>query len=131
MVEGQIRETMDYLPAHEPVSKVRMRARLHQAAVPLDGPASRLMLARMPKAILLALLAACGAHAGPESPDEQPIAPPGDVQKDYIFCCQDVDPKTSTGENCVTIAEKQIDQCSTVLACDGGFTKKDGVVTCT
>ena len=54
-----------------------------------------------------------------------------DVHKDYIFCCQDVDPKTSTGEDCVTIAEKQIDQCSTVLACDGGFTKKDGVVTCT
>ena len=77
------------------------------------------------KSLLLALLAACAV------PDEQPIAPPEDVHKDYIFCCQDVDPKTSTGQDCVTIAEKQIDQCSTVLACEGGFTKKDGVVTCT
>lgn len=55
----------------------------------------------------------------------------GDVQKDYIFCCQDVDPKAKTGDGCITIGEKQIDSCSTVLTCAGGFTKKDGTVTCT
>jgi hypothetical protein len=85
--------------------------------------------------IILAFLAACGvSSSGPttESPTEQPdVEPPDDIQKDYIFCCQDVDPKTKSGDGCVTIGEKQIDQCSTVLACADGFTKKNGVVTCT
>lgn len=89
----------------------------------------------MTKPLLLALLAACGVtsnSATTEPPPEPPeFKPPDDIEKDYIFCCQDVDPKNKTGDGCVTIGEKQIDQCSTVLACADGFTKKDGTVTCT
>jgi hypothetical protein len=86
------------------------------------------MLAPMlTKPLLLTILAACSVHSEP--PDEQPIAPPD--QKDHVyFCCQDVDPKTFSGEGCLTIGEKEVDRCSTVLACSGNFTKKDGVVTC-
>lgn len=86
------------------------------------------------KPVLLALLAACGVNsstATAEPPSEQPDrAPPDEGEKDYIFCCQDVDTAKETGEGCITIGEKQIDSCSTVLACET-FTKKDGKVTCT
>jgi hypothetical protein len=86
------------------------------------------------KPILVAFLAACGVSSNSsatEPPDEQPEKkPPYDTQEGYIFCCHDVDPKTKSGEGCVTIGEKQIDSCSTVLTCDS-FTKKDGTVTCT
>ena len=85
----------------------------------------------MPKAILFALLATCGAHTNSATApdDEQPIAPPDRTYKENVyFCCKDVDDKT--GEGCVTIGEKEIDRCSTVLACSDGFNKKDGIVTC-
>jgi hypothetical protein len=92
------------------------------------------------KSLLLAFLAACGGTSNtevtespkeqPDNPDFQPpSAPP--QENDYIFCCQDVDPKSQTGDGCVIIGEKQIDQCATVLACTEGFTKKDGKVYCT
>jgi hypothetical protein len=94
-------------------------------------PAQRYTPHMFTKPVLVALLAACGVPST-ESPTEQPEKrPPDEIEKDYIFCCQDVDPKNKTGEGCVTIGEKQIDQCSTVLACADGFTKKDGAVTCT
>jgi hypothetical protein len=86
----------------------------------------------MPKAILLALLAACGAHTNSATaPDEQPIEPPEqDLKENVYFCCNNVDHKTKTGDGCVTVGEKEIDRCSTVLVCSDGLTKKDGVVTC-
>ncbi len=88
------------------------------------------------KPLILAFLAACGLYSNgdgattnpAERPDKDPPGPPEEAG--YIFCCQDVDPKTASGEGCVTIGEKQIDQCSTVLACGEKFTKKDGKVTC-
>ena len=87
------------------------------------------------KPILLALLAACGVNsstATTEPPSEQPDRePPDEIEKDYVFCCHDVDTAKKSGEGCITIGEKQIDSCSTVLACADGFTKKDGTVTCT
>jgi hypothetical protein len=93
------------------------------------------------KPILLALIAACGVTAGAasfpasteslyEQPDE--IEPPdGPPIKDegYLFCCQDADAKTQSGEGCVTIGEKEIDRCNTVLACKN-FVKKDNKVVC-
>jgi hypothetical protein len=85
------------------------------------------------KQLLFALLTACGltsdGAAVEPPPDQSEKKPPDEIEKGYIFCCQDVDPKTQTGEDCVTIAEKQIDACSIVLTCDN-FTKKDGKVTC-
>jgi hypothetical protein len=78
--------------------------------------------------IKLLLIAAATAYGGPPS-DKQP--PPEVEEKDYIFCCHDVDTANKSGEGCVTIAEQQINSCSTVLACHEGFTKKDGTVTCT
>jgi hypothetical protein len=88
------------------------------------------------KPLLLAALAACGVHpigattgAPSEQPDKPPPEPPPE-EADYIFCCQDVDHKSKSGDGCVTIGEKQIDQCSTVLACTEGFTKQDGKVIC-
>jgi hypothetical protein len=87
------------------------------------------------KHILLAFLAACGinsSRATTEPPPEQPdVRPPGEIEKDHVFfCCQDVDAAKATGEGCVTIGEKEIDRCSTVLACADNFTKKDGKVVC-
>jgi hypothetical protein len=83
------------------------------------------------KPLLAILLAACGVNSSgvtTEPPDKKP--PDETVKENVYFCCHDVDPKTETGEGCVTIGEKQIDSCSTVLACET-FTKKDGKVTCT
>ena len=86
------------------------------------------------KPVILAFLAACGldSKGATTDPSEQPDKLPPDPPEEagYIFCCQDVDPKTASGQGCVTIGEKQIDQCSTVLACGEKFTKKDGTVTC-
>jgi hypothetical protein len=87
------------------------------------------------KPLLLAVLAACGVHPNTEasrSPTSEPDKEPPDEieEKGYIFCCHDVDPAKQTGEGCVTIGEKQIDSCGTVLTCDN-FTKEDGTVTCT
>jgi hypothetical protein len=88
------------------------------------------------KLLLLAILAACGvnsnsANAGPpveppnkEAPDET------EEDKDY-FCCHSVNTGKRSGDGCVTIGKNQIDSCSKVLACAGGFTKDDGTVTCT
>jgi hypothetical protein len=83
--------------------------------------------------VLFALLAACGVRSDSpqDSPDELPDGHNEVRVKDNVyFCCHDVELKTASGEGCVTIGEKQIDQCSTVLACADGFVKKGGVVTC-
>jgi hypothetical protein len=100
----------------------------------LDGPEGRLRIARMPKAILLALLAACGVHSGSESaPDEQPLAPPDtgdDVQEDQHFCCKQVNQEKLSGEDCVTIPKESIDFCAEVLFCSGDWSKSGGVVKC-
>jgi hypothetical protein len=84
------------------------------------------------KPLLAIVLAACGVSSGPQSRTEQPdVQPPDDINKDNVFfCCQDVNTAKASGDGCVTIGEKEVDRCSTVLACADGFTKKDGVVTC-
>lgn len=88
------------------------------------------------KSILFALLAACGVpyntpptEQSAEQPDEPDGQPPDDIKDATYFCCLDVDAKTKSGDGCVTIGEKEVDRCSTVLACQE-FTKKDGKVTC-
>jgi hypothetical protein len=81
------------------------------------------------KAIVLMLVGARGVGVGAASSPE--AAPPEELEKDHVFfCCQDVDEKHATGEGCITIGEKQIDQCSTVLACADNLTKKNGTVVC-
>jgi hypothetical protein len=88
------------------------------------------------KIILSTLLAACGTASTPattEPPEEQPddMQLPGPHVKDNVyFCCHDVDHKTKSGDGCVTIGEKEIDRCDTVLFCSEGGTKKDGKVSC-
>jgi hypothetical protein len=87
------------------------------------------------KPLIIAFLAACGVNsnlAPTEQSAEQPdVQPPDDINKDNVyFCCHDVDAKTKSGDGCVTIGEKEIDRCDTVLFCADGGTKKDGKVTC-
>jgi hypothetical protein len=91
--------------------------------------------AMLTKPLLLAVLAACGvpstlATADPaEQPDEiEP--PPEPPQKDQHFCCQNVDPKTKSGEGCLTIGKGQIDQCPELLYCAGSYAKHDGKTYC-
>jgi hypothetical protein len=88
------------------------------------------------KPLLTIILAACGVSSAPvttepDDPDEPgEFQPTGPHEKDgTYFCCLDVDAKTKTGEGCVTIGEKEVDRCATVLACQE-FVKKDGKVTC-
>jgi hypothetical protein len=83
------------------------------------------------KPLLAIILAACGVSsrgATTEPPDGLPPAKPH--KENVYFCCQDADLKTASGDGCVTIGEKEIDPCNTVLACADGFVKKDGKVTC-
>ena len=86
------------------------------------------------KTILAALLTTCGIADQPdESPDapEQPDAPnlaPLDTPEIEYFCCaQLLDP--DSGKGCVTIAQSQSDQCSTVLTCDLYY-KENGITYC-
>jgi hypothetical protein len=80
--------------------------------------------------LLALVLAACGANPS-SATTEPPDVNPDEVQKDHVFfCCQNVDQKNASGDGCVTIGEKEIDRCSTVLACADNFTKKDGKVVC-
>jgi hypothetical protein len=81
------------------------------------------------KPLLLAILAVCGAHSGP---DNQPVKPP-DIDEggeDQHFCCNDVDAAKFTGDGCVAIAKENINSCNAVLYCPGKWAKKDGKVTC-
>lgn len=84
------------------------------------------------KILLFAFIAACGGQTNSASnPDEPGKAPPEQpVVEDQHFCCQSVDPKTKTGDGCVTIAQTQIDRCAKVLYCPGFWAKDDGTVTC-
>jgi hypothetical protein len=86
------------------------------------------------KPLLAVLLAACAAASDAASnPNEPPEfqPPPGQPQeKDHYFCCQDVNEKEFSGGNCTEIPESQVGLCSTVLYCDGKYTKKNGNVTC-
>jgi hypothetical protein len=91
----------------------------------------------MPKAILLALLAACGAHTNPTAaPDEQPIAPPETEEpvEEQYFCCSSVgvDEKTNYGhgDGCVMADKTQILTCNKVLYCPSGYTNDEGAVKC-
>lgn len=82
------------------------------------------------KPLLAIILAACGVNSSPatEQPDKKP--PDETVRDNVYFCCQGVDLKTASGNGCLTIGEKEIDRCDTVLACADGFVKVDGKVTC-
>ncbi len=91
----------------------------------------------MLKKILLAFLTACSAPASASdtattAPDEQPLAPPNDIDEpeDQHFCCQEVNVETKSGENCITIPKESIDACAEVLFCPGFWAKHKGVVTC-
>jgi hypothetical protein len=86
------------------------------------------------KPLLFALLAACGGHSTATNPDNEPIKPP-DIEEsgeDQHFCCTDIDfdSKTGEGEGCVAIAKENINNCNTVLYCEGRWHKKDGKVRC-
>jgi hypothetical protein len=90
------------------------------------------VVSMLTKEILFTILTACGGPTGtPSNPDDLEREAPDEIERDYIFCCHDVDTASKSGDGCVTIGDKQIDSCSTVLACADGFTKKDGTVTCT
>jgi hypothetical protein len=82
----------------------------------------------------LLLTIACGVASGAttESPEGPPDKkPPGLTPRENVyFCCHAVDHDAKTGDGCITIAEKQVDSCGSVLACAHGFTKEDGKVTC-
>jgi hypothetical protein len=82
------------------------------------------------KPLLAIVLAACGVSSTPAVPPDE-VQPNGPTVKDegYLFCCQDADHKTQSGEGCVTIGEKEIDRCNTVLSCKN-FVKKDNKVIC-
>jgi hypothetical protein len=91
------------------------------------------------KPLLAIILATCGVNSSPmasATPTETPDSPPPDdpddpdFKENVYFCCTDADLKTGSGDGCITIGEKEIDRCSTVLACADGFIKKDGKVTC-
>jgi hypothetical protein len=99
------------------------------------APPQRYKSSMLSKPVLIALLAACGVNPSTETtdpPTEQPDKKPPDetVKENVYFCCQDADLKTASGEGCLTIGEKEIDRCNTVLACADGFIKKDGKVFC-
>ena len=85
------------------------------------------------KSLLALILAACGVSSTPataEQPDEyEPTEPSVKPNDGTYFCCHDVDAKTKSGDGCLTIGEKEVDRCDTVLACQE-FVKKDGKVTC-
>jgi hypothetical protein len=103
------------------------------------------MLARMPKVILLAILAACGvrssAAATPETPASEPdgpddVEPPeGDEPpEDQYFCCQSVKfdgkEKTGHGDGCNMIDAGRAALCSELLYCPSGFVSSQGSVDC-
>jgi hypothetical protein len=64
----------------------------------------------------------------PDQPDK--LQPEEDIQEDQHFCCHSVDPKSKTGDGCVTIGANQIDTCGEVLYCPGFWAKHDGKVSC-
>jgi hypothetical protein len=86
------------------------------------------------KIIAFMVAVVSGGALGPDSkpPEEQPDKkPPGTIPRENVyFCCHDVDHATKSGDGCITIGEKQIDSCASVLTCADGFTKEDGTVTC-
>jgi hypothetical protein len=88
------------------------------------------------KSRLALILAACGVSipATADPPAEQPdkIVPTEPTVKpiDQHFCCQSVDPKTMSGEGCLTIGKGQVDQCPELLYCAGSYAKHDGKVYC-
>src|SRR5688572_5665524 len=92
------------------------------------------------KPFILALIAACGVTAGAASspataeppPSEQPDAPHEMKPKDQHFCCQSVDHKSLSGDNCNAISDalEVINACGEVLYCEGNWTKSQGTVRC-
>jgi hypothetical protein len=78
------------------------------------------------KAIVLALLAACGTTTNPtekEPPAETPV-------EDQHFCCANIDNKTKSGDGCVLLPEAQLVACNKILFCDGDWSLQDGKATC-
>jgi hypothetical protein len=93
----------------------------------------------MLKAIVFAVIAACGvptttATAEPPPPDQpddfaRPPAPPPEEQH---WCCQSVNHKTKSGDGCDPISGslETIAACNQVLYCPGFWTKDNGKVIC-
>jgi hypothetical protein len=89
------------------------------------------------KPLILAVIAACGvpstqstAEPPPEQPDKKP---PGEVKPmDQHFCCQSIDHKSLSGDNCNAISDalEVINACAEVLYCEGNWTKSKGTVRC-
>lgn len=88
------------------------------------------MICMRTKPLLIALVAACGVTSGASAdPDKQPPPEPP-LEKEHYFCCQELDPKGFSGENCTEIPESHVIACSKVLYCDGKYKKDEGKVTC-
>jgi hypothetical protein len=84
------------------------------------------------KAMLFAVLAACGVHTGDSNPNDPPVfkPPPEAPQEDQHFCCQSVDLDKKSGEGCVSLSVTHIDTCSEVLYCGGDWGKSNGTTKC-
>jgi hypothetical protein len=89
------------------------------------------------KPLLAIILTTCGVSSTPaaadppaEQPDEYEPTEPAVKPMDQHFCWQSVDPKTMSGEGCLTIGKGQVDQCPELLYCAGSYAKHDGKVYC-
>ena len=87
----------------------------------------------MLRTIIIAALAACGVSSIPataEPPDEYEPTEPDVKPLDQHFCCQSLDPKSPSGNDCVPVDESHLAACNKVLYCEGSYTNDDGKVTC-
>jgi hypothetical protein len=92
------------------------------------------------KPLILAIVAACGLTAGApsnqattEPPADQPdYQPPEMKPKDSHWCCQSVDLKTKSGEDCTAMSGslELINACAEYLYCSGDAAKHDGKTYC-
>jgi hypothetical protein len=85
----------------------------------------------MPKAIILAILAACGAPSVTSTEPPSDLAPPDEppAEDGQHFCCENLGGNGS-GDGCVTIDKSHIAACAKILHCGGTYEKDGGNVKC-